>query len=255
MNRWMNGGLVLIMITGLATGCGSEGDPEEHVSRETKQEVSENAVTTEPIEDANSQETNREDSEEETQPIEEMEPPSSEEVQQYVANLVNDLTVLENAAKEVRSIALNTSIYGEVASGGKEKLKTEAENEIELILRATTDVESLEVPMPTDYYLLEPEIDRFMKEYARIAEEMASYTNDVASTSMLEKAEEINQLNKEIMEIEESLGNIIGASNYGEYEAIVQVWRSGESYHQSLAPGIKNGLLDYDLNFIQDVNP
>lgn len=175
-------------------------------------------------------------------------------VQQYIVNVVNDLTVVENVSTELQSTYVNTSVYGEshVANAPL------SNDSIELMKNALDDLTAQEAPLNTEYFVLEPQLKKLVNNYQTVIAELENNQDDSEQVSSLMR--ELQILDGDIKEHEASIGTSIAVNNYMEYNALVQVWKEGENFQFTeasrvkISSGIKTELIRNGLDFEQDIS-
>lgn len=184
------------------------------------------------------------------------------EVQEYVVNVVNDLTIIENMSGDIQSGGAYSSIYGSGDSIDEEYgIETNSpdydkqfENAMEFIKTALDDLEKQTAPYDTYYAKMEPELKRYVTEYKEILESIRSNGNILG-----DDRRELQSLDLEIKDFHSALAMNILENYYSEYNALLDVWSKGENYqssnpnHTILPSGIKMEFIRNGIDFQEDL--
>lgn len=189
------------------------------------------------------------------------------EVQEYVVNIVNDLTIIGNMSSDIQSSNTNARIYGSGYSGDNENgpeffapdYEEEMNGSIKIIKDALNDIEQLNAPQNTTYIMLEPELDEFVQTYLTIIEDIETGQANSDSETVNDSIRELQKLDLEMTDFELLFAEPIIANHYLEYDALVHIWNEDKNYqsddstHASIPNGIKMQFFRNGIDFYQDI--
>jgi hypothetical protein len=193
---------------------------------------------------------------------------TADKVQEYVVNIVNDLTIVENMSSDIQSSYSYSQVYGSGYTDGGENgpkgygpdYNKKIDDSIEIIKKALNDLNEQKAPKNTEYFVLEPALKQFVNRYQKIIDDIEiSKSNSNGSNAMRDLMRELQIIDHEIQEIESSFAASIIANNYLEYDALLSVWKQGKNYqfndntHGKIPSAIKREFFRNKVDFEQDL--
>lgn len=179
-----------------------------------------------------------------------------DKVHQYIVNVVNDLTIVENMSSDMQSTYTYSRIYGNDYLDYTKQFN----NSIETMERALIDLTEQKAPRNTEYFVLEPALKQYVNEYQNVINDIKISKSNNSGNTIDESIQALKNLDTEIKNIESSLAISIIANNYFEYDALLYMWNNGENYqtgddtHVTIPSGIKTEFFRNGIDFAQDLS-
>lgn len=179
-----------------------------------------------------------------------------DKVHQYIVNVVNDLTIVENMSSDMQSAYTYSRIYGNDYLDYTKQFN----NSIETMERALIDLTEQKAPRNTEYFVLEPALKQYVNEYQNVINDIKISKSNNSGNTIDESIQALKNLDTEIKNIESSLAISIIANNYFEYDALLYMWNKGENYqtgddtHVTIPSGIKTEFFRNGIDFAQDLS-
>ncbi|MGP9043983.1 hypothetical protein [Cytobacillus kochii] len=179
-----------------------------------------------------------------------------DKVHQYIVNVVNDLTIVENMSSDMQSAYTYSRIYGNDYLDYTKQFN----NSIETMERALIDLTEQKAPRNTEYFVLEPALKQYVNEYQNVINDIKISKSNNSGNTIDESIQALKNLDTEIKNIESSLAISIIANNYFEYDALLYMWNKGKNYqtgddtHVTIPSGIKTEFFRNGIDFAQDLS-